>query len=418
MRYIVLSPPDASHVFTSLFLIKSLAKRHEVTYYGLSKYKAIIEQSGVIFANYPKEVEDKLLRASPYNLPEYLLSERDNLLTNWEENKTIFSFALADWLFSTAENYDGIVMDVTFYQRTGFTVPCITLIGSFSYFPRLISFNTRLTPEHIAATVQNGILFHLEYDQILSKFNMDLQSITSYIVNETIEVYYSSGQHMGGQLTKNAVLIGDRLLSDSLITPAKELQKDNLIYFSLGTVVNTDLKIFKEVIDFLSNTKYKVIVSSGGNNQLFDALQKLQIPNIEVQNFLDQISILTTAKIFITHGGASSVYEGLYFGVPLICLPQKFDQPMNAKRIQELGVGISINSDEDIYPQLESALKDLEENNESYLQNIEHIRQSFALSNTPDEAVLAIESLFDQISNNTMNQSTYLIGNDARSDLI
>ena len=91
---------------------------------------------------------------------------------------------------------------------------------------------------------------------------------------------------------------------------------------------------------------------------------------------------------------------------------------MKFQGIQELGVGISINSDEDIYPQLESALKDLEENNESYLQNIEHIRQSFALSNTPDEAVLAIESLFDQISNNTMNQSTYLIGNDARSDLI
>jgi len=423
MRFIVLSPPDASHVFTSLFLINSLAKRHNVTYYGLKKYRDIIEESGAIFSEYPKEIEENLLVASPYNLPDHLLSEKDHLLKNWEENKTILSFTLADWLKNIANEYDGIVMDVTFYQRTGFTVPCITktlnkaLIGSFSYFPRLISFHIRLTPEHINTTIQNEILFHLEYDKILSKFDMHLHDISSYIVDRTVEVYYSSSYHMGGNLSANAILIGDRHLSDLISTPTKELQKENFVYFSLGTVVNTNIQIFKEVIGFLSNTEYNVIVSSGGNNQISTALQEFHSPNIEIRNFVDQISVLTEAKIFITHAGASSVYEGLYLGVPLICIPQKFDQPMNAKRVQELGVGISINTADNISEKLKSAFKDLEENEEQYLQNIERVRQSFAQSNTPDEAVIAIELLLSQISNKSANEEKILVGDSAHPEL-
>ncbi|KAF6154612.1 hypothetical protein GIB67_023403 [Kingdonia uniflora] len=44
---------------------------------------------------------------------------------------------------------------------------------------------------------------------------------------------------------------------------------------------------------------------------------------------------------FITHCGWNSVIEGLSLGVPLVAMPQNWDQPTNAKFIEDVwGVGI------------------------------------------------------------------------------
>ncbi|KAJ3706401.1 hypothetical protein LUZ61_010106 [Rhynchospora tenuis] len=45
---------------------------------------------------------------------------------------------------------------------------------------------------------------------------------------------------------------------------------------------------------------------------------------------------------FLTHCGWSSVIEGMQAGIPLLALPMAWDQPMNAKLIVELGIGIEI----------------------------------------------------------------------------
>lgn len=49
---------------------------------------------------------------------------------------------------------------------------------------------------------------------------------------------------------------------------------------------------------------------------------------------------------FVSHCGWSSVVEALYFGVPLIAMPMKFDQPTNAKLLVNLGAGKEILQDE------------------------------------------------------------------------
>ncbi len=44
--------------------------------------------------------------------------------------------------------------------------------------------------------------------------------------------------------------------------------------------------------------------------------------NFIVRNYEPQLEVLQHAKLFITHGGMNSTSEGLYYGVPLIVLPQ------------------------------------------------------------------------------------------------
>ncbi|KAL8490650.1 hypothetical protein ACS0TY_022595 [Phlomoides rotata] len=49
----------------------------------------------------------------------------------------------------------------------------------------------------------------------------------------------------------------------------------------------------------------------------------------------------------MSHCGWSSVTESMYFGVPVVALPLKGDQPMNAKFVVEARFGVEVVRDED-----------------------------------------------------------------------
>ena len=49
--------------------------------------------------------------------------------------------------------------------------------------------------------------------------------------------------------------------------------------------------------------------------------------------------MLRQADIFVTHGGMNSISEALVYGVPMVVIPFMSDQPTNARRIEELGLG-------------------------------------------------------------------------------
>lgn len=50
--------------------------------------------------------------------------------------------------------------------------------------------------------------------------------------------------------------------------------------------------------------------------------------------------MLQQAAVFITHGGINSMHEGLYYGVPLILIPQQFEQLLNARCAAAHGAGL------------------------------------------------------------------------------
>jgi len=68
--------------------------------------------------------------------------------------------------------------------------------------------------------------------------------------------------------------------------------------------------------------------------------------NVRLVSFVPQRLLLPACDLFLTHAGFGSARETLTAGVPVVALPQRQDQPLNAQRLVDLGVGITLAPDE------------------------------------------------------------------------
>ncbi|MBQ9844876.1 MAG: glucosyltransferase [Oscillospiraceae bacterium] len=146
-----------------------------------------------------------------------------------------------------------------------------------------------------------------------------------------------------------------------------EKTREKLIYISMGTVNNDMLPLYKNCIEAFAGSEYQVIMSVGNmvSPQQFDKLPD----NISVFSYTDQIAVLNKADVFISHCGMNSASESLYFGVPLVMLPQTPEQNGVAERILQLNAGIKLQQTDSksIYNAVNTVLTDISYRKNAYL---------------------------------------------------
>ena len=159
------------------------------------------------------------------------------------------------------------------------------------------------------------------------------------------------------------------------IRPAvEEIKKtgDKLVYISMGTVNNDRMLLYKNCISALADTGYQVILSVGNLVPVedFGTLPE----NISVFSHVDQIAVLQQADVFVSHCGMNSASESLYFGVPLVMLPQTAEQSGVAERVYQLGAGIKLAKTDEasILYAINTMLTD-----DTYKQNAMALSESF-----------------------------------------
>jgi MGT family glycosyltransferase len=138
-----------------------------------------------------------------------------------------------------------------------------------------------------------------------------------------------------------------RILSNVPTDPSFSFERvgeRRLIYVSLGTVNNADLGFFKACIEAFAGSSDFVMMSTGKRVSP-DAFGTLP-DNIAVFNWVPQLDVLRQADLFVTHGGMGGVHDGLYFGVPLLLVPQQGEQRMIANRVVELGAGLMLKKEQ------------------------------------------------------------------------
>lgn len=139
---------------------------------------------------------------------------------------------------------------------------------------------------------------------------------------------------------------------------------EGLVLFSLGTNVRSDTlgeeRILKIVQALGRLPKYTFLWK-------FETAEKLplKVPkNIIIQSWMPQNDVLAhpNTKLFISHCGLLSTQESLWYGVPVLGFPIFADQPQNAFRLKELGVGeeLSIHdfSEDDLYEAIKKMIED------------------------------------------------------------
>ena len=119
-----------------------------------------------------------------------------------------------------------------------------------------------------------------------------------------------------------------------------EKKRDKLVYISMGTVNNDLMPLYQRCLSALADTDYQVMMSVGNLVPIgeFGPLPE----QISVFPQVDQIAVLQQADVFVSHCGMNSVNESLYFGVPLVMLPQTSEQRGVAERVSQLGAGMKL----------------------------------------------------------------------------
>ncbi len=110
-----------------------------------------------------------------------------------------------------------------------------------------------------------------------------------------------------------------------------------LVYLSLGSLGSADVELMKRLVDVLSRSRHRVVVSKGPQHAEFELAD-----NMWGEEFLPQPALLPLADAVITHAGNNTTTECFHFGKPMVTLPLFWDQYDNAQRVDETGYGIRL----------------------------------------------------------------------------
>lgn len=110
------------------------------------------------------------------------------------------------------------------------------------------------------------------------------------------------------------------------------------VYVTLGTVFNTESgDLFSRVVEGVRALPVQVVVTVGRG---IDPSELGPQPgHVHVARYLPQSLVLPHCDVVVSHGGSGSVAGALAHGVPMVCLPMGADQPDNAARCEDLGLG-------------------------------------------------------------------------------
>ena len=109
-----------------------------------------------------------------------------------------------------------------------------------------------------------------------------------------------------------------------------------LVLVSLGTIQFTNDAFFRTVMETFADFPAQFVLAAGPGSDP----SRLGTPpeNFIVVPTYPQLPLLERAAAFITHGGLGSLHESLWHGVPMVAVPQHFEQLRNSRAGQDAAI--------------------------------------------------------------------------------
>ena len=380
--------PAHGHTNPTLEVVRELVSLgHEVLYYSYNMLKEKIEATGAKFISCDDyNMEEKLSPADSVRMGKDLAFSTKILVDT--------TLALDEMVCEEMEKMrpDCIVAD-----SMAIWGKCVAMkLG----IPFVSSTTTFAFNQHSAKIMKQSIWQILKMIFSMGKIQNDIKRLQAkgYPINNVLDIIQNSDSVDTVVYTSPEFQPASETFSDKYvfvgpsIRPAvSQIEKthEKLIYISMGTVVNNNVKFYHDSIKAFANTNYQVIMSVGN---LVDMKEFENLPeNISVYQNVDQIAVLSKADVFISHCGMNSVNESLYYGVPLVMYPQTPEQGGVANRVEQLKAGIFLKKSNaaNICNAVETLL-----NNEEYRKNAQCISDGFKKCSGAKGAVKKILSVF------------------------
>lgn len=99
-------------------------------------------------------------------------------------------------------------------------------------------------------------------------------------------------------------------------------------------------------------------------------------PNVYLYTSVPQLQVLKRAHLMIQHGGANSIKECIFLGIPMLIYPMRADQPGNAARIVYRQLGLRGNFKRDTVADIDTKIN-LILTDPRFRLNVERMREHF-----------------------------------------
>ena len=133
-----------------------------------------------------------------------------------------------------------------------------------------------------------------------------------------------------------------------------------IVLVSLGTHAamygGTTLKFLRKILALASACPDVFFVVALGKGRTIESVGDVP-ENMMASPFIPQLGLLQRASLMITNGGLGTVKECIWFRVPMIVAPCRFDQPGNAARVVRHGLGRRVDVRRVSVAQLRTELK-------------------------------------------------------------
>ncbi|MEU4833922.1 macrolide family glycosyltransferase [Streptosporangium sp. NPDC023615] len=110
---------------------------------------------------------------------------------------------------------------------------------------------------------------------------------------------------------------------------------------SFGTVLSSRPELFRTCVRAFAELPWRAVITVGDGMDPAD-LGPLP-PTVEVRRWVSHLDVLSHASVAVTHAGMGTAMETLYRGRPSVVLPATAIDRLAARRIEELGLGRTLD---------------------------------------------------------------------------